>query len=106
MFAAHDEALGLAPLEAMARECPVVAVGESGVRETVVDGVTGFLTPRDPSVFAARLEQLVSDDGQAQRMGAAGRREVERRWAWGVRATALKRELVAVAASNRTVGMP
>jgi glycosyltransferase involved in cell wall biosynthesis len=51
---AIDEDYGLTPIEAMASGKPVVAVAEGGFRETVIDGVTGFLVNADlPSLGEA-----------------------------------------------------
>jgi glycosyltransferase involved in cell wall biosynthesis len=97
VFAAHEEPLGLAPLEAMARATPVVVVGEGGVPETVVDGVTGYVTPRDVDAFAGRLDALLHDEGQRGRLGANAREHVERHWNWPARAAALEHVLVEVA---------
>jgi len=41
------EDFGILPVEAQAHGTPVVALGEGGVRETVVDGVTGVLYGED-----------------------------------------------------------
>lgn len=38
-----EEDFGMAPLEAMASGCPVIAFGRGGALETVVDGLTGVL---------------------------------------------------------------
>jgi glycosyltransferase involved in cell wall biosynthesis len=97
VFAAHDEPLGLAPLEAMARATPVVAVGEGGVHETVVDGVTGYLTRRDADSFAARLGPLLRDEDELRRLGTNAREHVARHWSWSARAAALEEVLVDVA---------
>ncbi len=40
------EDFGITPLEAMASGMPVIAFGEGGALDTVVDGVTGMLYPR------------------------------------------------------------
>ena len=42
-----DEPFGLAAAEAQACGAPVVAFGRGGLREVIVDGVTGFLVPPD-----------------------------------------------------------
>jgi len=97
---AHHEALGLAPLEAMACATPVVAVAEGGVTETVVDGETGILTPRVPAVFAAQLDSLLRDRVRLAAYGEAARRHVERAWSWPVRAAALEQVLTNVAQSR------
>ena len=70
----------------MARATPVVAVGEGGVTETVVDGETGILTRGTPAIFGAQLDALLRDPGRRAAYGAAARRQVERGWSWPVRA--------------------
>ena len=99
VYGAHHEALGLAPLEAMACATPVVAVAEGGVTETVVDGETGILTPRVPAVFGAQLESLLCDRARRAAYGEAARRHVEREWSWPVRAGALEQVLAGAAHS-------
>jgi len=43
LFCALDEDFGMVPVEAMAHGVPVIALSQGGVKETVVDGVTGVL---------------------------------------------------------------
>lgn len=81
VYAPRLEPFGLAPLEANACGVPVVAVAEGGVRETVVDGVTGFLVPHDPAAMAAALTRLLRDPALARRLGASARQAVEAKWA-------------------------
>ena len=97
VFSAHSEPLGLAPLEAMAHGVPVVAVGEGGVSETVIDEVTGFLVPRDARQFASRLQELLGDELLARRFGSNGRAAIADRWNWTDRAAALDAVLEAAA---------
>ena len=92
-YGAIDEPLGLAPLEAMAYGVPVVAVGEGGVRETVLDGQTGYLVERDRHQLAARLSDLLGNSGLRSSLGRAGRRHVAAHWAWSDRAAALETQL-------------
>lgn len=42
---AAEEDFGIAPVEAQAGGCPVIAYGRGGVRETVTEGVTGLFFP-------------------------------------------------------------
>lgn len=66
----------LTVLQAMAAGLPVVAPDISGIRETVVDGVTGCIVPiADPQSLADRICS-VFQEGSADRMGAAGRQRV------------------------------
>ena len=58
-------------LEAMAMGRPVVTTDMPGCRETVLDGVTGFLVPpRDTEALAGAMEHFVDDPGLAATMGA------------------------------------
>jgi glycosyltransferase involved in cell wall biosynthesis len=100
-YGSHEESLGLAPLEAMAHARPVVAVGEGGVTETVVDGVTGFLTSRSARDMATRLAQLLADRDLAQRIGDAGYEHVATRWDPATRGAALEAQLLAIADADR-----
>lgn len=80
--AAFWEPFGLTPLESMACGTPVVAVDEGGFRETVVDGVTGLLVPRDITALSEGIRKLLTDDALRARMGKAGIEHVKRNWTW------------------------
>lgn len=70
----YQEAFGLVATEAMASSKPVVASGVGGLREIVVDGVTGTLVPAgDPVALARGLTTMLEDDPLRQRLGRAGR---------------------------------
>lgn len=100
VYAARHEPLGLAPLEAMAQGLAVVAIGEGGVRETVVDGRTGMLVAAPGPDLTRALSDILGDPGRCERMGQEGRGEVERRWTWPARAAALERALVDLASQR------
>jgi glycosyltransferase involved in cell wall biosynthesis len=82
VYAPVLEPFGFAPLEAMACGTPVIAVKEGGVRESVGDGVTGLLVPRDLCTFAESLERVLDDARLAHTLGENGRAEVLRAWTW------------------------
>jgi glycosyltransferase involved in cell wall biosynthesis len=82
VYAPVMEPFGLAPLEAMACETPVAAVKEGGVRESVMDGLTGFLSPRVAEAFAGNLQKILTDETLAGKMGKHGREEILKRWTW------------------------
>ena len=75
-----QESFGLAALEAMACEVPVVASRVGGVPELVDDGVTGFLCPADNLEAMANASiRLLTDSALHARMATAARaRAVER----------------------------
>lgn len=71
------EGFGLAAAEGMAAGLPVVAAAVDGLAEVVADGSTGFLVAGDGEAgFVAPLARLLRDEGEARRMGEAGRRRV------------------------------
>ncbi len=55
---AQDEDLGLTPIEAMASGKPVIAVGEGGYLETVVDGETGVFVEATPEALAKAVKDV------------------------------------------------
>ncbi len=78
----HREGLPKSLLEAMACGLPIVTTDTSGCRELVTDGVNGLLVPvRDARALADAIRRLAGDSGLRERMGAAGRRRVEREFA-------------------------
>lgn len=59
----ESESFGLAALEAMACEVPVISTNAGGLPEVNIHGVTGFLTdPGDVDSMARYAIQLLSDD--------------------------------------------
>ena len=80
------ELLGQTLLEAMACGTPVVCSDAGGMPEVVEDGVAGFVVPAsDPAIMRERLSQL-RGDAVVERMGAAARAHVERRFTWSATA--------------------
>jgi len=68
-------------LEAAAAGVPAVGSDLGGIRETIANGETGFLTPeRDVAALAARMGALLADQYLRQRMGEAARRRVEQKF--------------------------
>ncbi len=78
LFTAFNEDWGIVPLEAMAFGKPVIAVNRGGPRETVLDGITGFLEEPGVERFAMRMAEMVHEPQQALRLGRAGHERVTR----------------------------
>lgn len=71
------EGTPVAILEASASGLPVVATRHMGIKQAVVDGITGFLVEEhDVDGMAAAMLRLAEDAGLAGRLGEAGRRHV------------------------------
>lgn len=79
VLATNWEGFPITILEAMRAGLPVVATDVDGVGEAVIDGETGYSTPRgDTPALAERLTRLLEDPGLRARMGAMGRSVYER----------------------------
>ena len=89
-------------LEAMRAGLPVIASDVGGVRESVVDGDTGFVVPaRDEAALRHRLAQLVESPALRCVMGASGRKRYEQ--CFTVRAMAEKTLRVYEALSTKLI---
>jgi D-inositol-3-phosphate glycosyltransferase len=72
-----------AAVEAMACGVPVVAVAVGGLRDTVLDGVTGqLIPPLRPSSLAQVVGGLLADAPRRRRYGAAGVQRARSLYAW------------------------
>jgi glycosyltransferase involved in cell wall biosynthesis len=61
IHAAEDD-FGITPVEAQAAGCPVIAYAKGGVLETVIDGQTGFLYPKqDVDSLIAAVERFEAE---------------------------------------------
>lgn len=73
------EGWGITNLEAAACGTPTVASDAPGLRDSVVDGETGFLVPHgDPGALAARLRAVTEDPGLRERLGQGAHRFAQR----------------------------
>jgi glycosyltransferase involved in cell wall biosynthesis len=94
VYAPRLEPFGLAPLEANACGLPVIAVAEGGVRETIIDQVTGLLVEPEPAAMAAAVNRLRTDSELARKLSVHGRQIVEAKWGMNAAIDRLEQRLV------------
>jgi glycosyltransferase involved in cell wall biosynthesis len=74
VYPPFNEDWGLAPIEGMALEKPVIAVNRGGPSESVLHGETGLLVEPTPEAFAAAMEKLADNPELVRSMGKKARR--------------------------------
>ncbi len=74
----YVEGMGLVFLEAATWGVPSLGTRHGGIPEAIVDGQTGFLVdPGQPEHIAARLVDLLGDEGYCRQLGHQARSRVE-----------------------------
>ncbi|MEA2599672.1 MAG: L-malate glycosyltransferase [Acidobacteriota bacterium] len=81
LLPSESESFGLAALEAMSCEVPVVSSDAGGLPEVVDDGATGFLRPvGDVEGMTAAALRLLGDEDLRRRFGEEARRQAVERF--------------------------
>ena len=80
LYTSRLEPFGLAPLEANACGLPVVGIAEGGIRETIQDGVNGFLVDPEAESIARAASQLLQNPALTRQMGETAADYVRREW--------------------------
>jgi 1,2-diacylglycerol 3-alpha-glucosyltransferase len=70
--ASHTETQGLTVVEAMAASLPVVALDDEAFRNTVIDGLTGYLF-KNKKDYLNVMFKLLTSKSQRENMGNQGR---------------------------------
>lgn len=75
VFPTYNETFGLVNLEAMQFGLPIVASDEGGIPDIVINGETGFLTPKkDAEKLAEKIEILIRHPELRAKMGVASKK--------------------------------
>ncbi|MGV8085048.1 MAG: glycosyltransferase [Candidatus Bilamarchaeum sp.] len=83
LYTPVNEDFGLVPLESFASSKPCIARNEGGPKETIIDGVDGFLVDNIEQMVQ-KMQLLAQDPELCANMGKAGRKKVEREFTWKV----------------------
>lgn len=80
-----SESFGVAIIEACAAGKPVIVSNVGGLPEVVLDGVTGFVVPKEnPKAAAIKIEELVLDEDLRLQIGTAGQLHVKDTYDWDI----------------------
>ncbi|MEX0811441.1 MAG: glycosyltransferase [Chitinophagales bacterium] len=79
----RSESFGVAIIEAMACEVPVVVSNVGGLPEVVNQGNTGFVVPAEnPTAALEAIEKIIEDPNLAKQMGKSARKRVLEKYDW------------------------
>lgn len=79
----NSESFGVAAVEAMACEKPVIVSDVGGLREVVENGVTGLIVPpKNTEKLAEAIEILIRDEELRSKLGKQGRQRVQKLYNW------------------------
>ena len=78
-----SESFGVAVVEAMSCEIPVVATNTDGFKEVVDDGINGYIVNvNDIDGIATKFEKILNDKNLGQSIGKNGRKKVLEMYDW------------------------
>src|SRR5262249_23317456 len=76
-FPFDEDSYGYASLEAHhARKAVLTTTDSGGTLELLENGVNGLITPSDPELIGAAMDELYNDKERTRRMGEAGERRI------------------------------
>ena len=79
----NSESFGVAAVEAMSCECPVIVSDADGFTEVVKDGQTGFIVPkRDARAAAEAIQKYIDNEDLMRTMGLNARKRVLSLYDW------------------------
>lgn len=83
VFLSQKESFGVAAVEAMACECPVVTSDAEGFTEIVENDETGFIVPKqNPDIAATAIYKLIANPALRKKMGKKARQRVKSLYDW------------------------
>ena len=94
ILASHHEPLGVAIMEALSCETPVIATNIGGIPELIDHGANGHLVPsQDPTALAISIRDLANNPALAKKYSASARPRIETSFNSSLSAMELKRLL-------------
>ena len=76
LYTPSNEHFGIVPIEAMSHGLPVIAMNSGGPKETILNGITGYLCDPTSKSITEAIEKLLEIDDRDE-MGEAGRIRVK-----------------------------
>lgn len=80
-IAAYREPFGLSSIESQACGTPVISINDGGPRETIINGVTGYLVNPTEKDYLIKTKMILS---KTNSMGINGINNVKNKWTWDI----------------------
>jgi len=81
VYTSRLEPFGLAPLEANACGTPAIGIAEGGLKETIVNGVNGYIVNGDkPKLIGEKIIAIMTDKEKLRKLSESSRKHVVARW--------------------------
>lgn len=78
-----EESFGVAAVEAMACEIPVIVSDADGLKEIVMNEKDGYIVPKkDSKILAEKIEKIILNEELGKKMGKKGREKVLKLYDW------------------------
>jgi glycosyltransferase involved in cell wall biosynthesis len=97
LYLSEQEPFGLVSLEAQAAGCPVIVAADGGLPETILPGVSGWITERSPESIAGLINRLDNLEVRRQMSQAASARSDVAGW---TRSAAVIEQMLATLAGH------
>lgn len=80
-ISAHKEPFGLSSIESQSCGTPVVSVNEGGPKETIINGVTGYIAKRETKEYRDKVLLAIKNHNK---MGESARNNIIKQWSWNI----------------------
>lgn len=79
----NAEGLGVPVIVALSVGCPTVGFAVGGPKDTIIDGITGFLvSDRDTQTMADRIVQIAKDTALAKKLSIGAKKQYAEQFTW------------------------
>lgn len=89
-----NEPFGLIPIEAASCGAVVIALDSGGHKESVVNGVSGYLVSDDSMELTKKIKLLLSNPEKLNRMAKNARANIVKNWTWNRNSIAMREEML------------
>jgi glycosyltransferase involved in cell wall biosynthesis len=80
VYSPIEEPFGIVSLESQSCGTPILGANEGGLKETIVDNISGFLLPRNPKSFSQKLAEWIEKPNTRAELSKSAREHALQHW--------------------------